>query len=187
MLILKYIFLNTFTWVSISAFKVWVQVQCSTTLSSFQQYFSYIVAVSFIGGGNQKFQLLMSYIVSNCLQVKKKYMCVYCHMSKKSRVCRSGLIFFYYFFLLSTKQEIVVPGSGIRFRYLILLLVKQQKWLSEFCVKMHRVASKNQGRSGDRKHTFFFFWPYQIHRTCFFPFQRSFGFYRFLWCYLEPR
>jgi hypothetical protein len=24
-----------------------------------------------------------------------------------------------------------------------LLLVKQQKWLSEFCVKMHRVASKN--------------------------------------------
>jgi hypothetical protein len=24
-----------------------------------------------------------------------------------------------------------------------LLLVKQQKWLSEFCVKIHRVASKN--------------------------------------------
>ena len=41
----------------------------------------------------------------------------YCHMSKKSRVGRSGLIFF--FFLLSTKPEIVVPGSGIRFRYLI--------------------------------------------------------------------
>jgi hypothetical protein len=35
---------------------------------------------------------------------KKKYMCVYCHMSKK---------------LLSTKPEIVVPCSGIRFRYLI--------------------------------------------------------------------
>jgi hypothetical protein len=43
---------------------------------------------------------------------KKKYMCVYCHMSKKSRVGRSGLIFF--LLLLSTKPEIVVPGSGIR-------------------------------------------------------------------------
>jgi hypothetical protein len=42
-----------------------------------------------------------------------------CHMSKKSRVGRSGLIFFYFIFLLSTKPEIVVPGSGIRFRYLI--------------------------------------------------------------------
>jgi hypothetical protein len=40
-----------------------------------------------------------------------------------------------------------------------LLLVKQQKWLSEFCVKIHRVASKNWGRSGDRKHTYFFFGP----------------------------
>ena len=27
-----------------------------------------------------------------------------------------------------------------------LLLIKQQKWLSEFCVKIDRVASKNQGR-----------------------------------------
>jgi hypothetical protein len=42
-------------------------------------------------------------------QAKKK-MCVYCHMSKKSRVGRSGLIF--YFFLLSAKPEIVIPGSG---------------------------------------------------------------------------
>ena len=38
-------------------------------------------------------------------------MCVYCHMSKKSRVGRSGLMFC----LLSTKPEIVVPGSGIRY------------------------------------------------------------------------
>jgi hypothetical protein len=100
-------------------------------------------------------------------KVKKKYMCVYCHMLKKSRVGRSALIFF---FELSAKPEIVVPGSGIRFRYFIfeifgkpsfvlwrvtqffyllcsqfrlkasgwinktLLLIKQQKWLSEFCV-----------------------------------------------------
>ena len=41
----------------------------------------------------------------------KKKMCVYCHMSKKSRVGRLGLIFF----LLSAKPEIVVPGSGIRY------------------------------------------------------------------------
>jgi hypothetical protein len=27
-----------------------------------------------------------------------------------------------------------------------LLLIKQQKWLSEFCVKIDRVASKNEGR-----------------------------------------
>ena len=54
-----------------------------------------------------------------CIRPKKKYMCVYCHMSKKSRVGWSGLIFFYFIFLLSTKPEIVVPGSGIRFRYLI--------------------------------------------------------------------
>ena len=36
-------------------------------------------------------------------------------MSKKSRVGQSG----FFFFLLSTKPEIVIPGSGIRFRYLI--------------------------------------------------------------------
>ena len=28
-------------------------------------------------------------------KAKKKYMCVYCHMSKKSRVGRSALIFFF--------------------------------------------------------------------------------------------
>ena len=43
-------------------------------------------------------------------QTKKKYMCVYCHMSKKSRVGRH-----YFFFKLSAKPEIVVPGSGIRY------------------------------------------------------------------------
>jgi hypothetical protein len=41
-------------------------------------------------------------------------MCVCCHMSKKSRVGRPGLL---YFFLLSAKPEIVVPesDSGISF------------------------------------------------------------------------
>jgi hypothetical protein len=49
----------------------------------------------------------VGYIQRKHNEGKKKYMCVYCHMSKKSRVGRSGLIFF----LLSTKPEIVVPGS----------------------------------------------------------------------------
>ena len=103
---------------------------------------------------------------------------------KKSTVGRSTLIHFSFsfFFSLSAKPEIVVPGSGIRFRYFIfeisgkpsfveavlwrvaqffyllcfqfrqktsgwinktLLLIKQQKWLSEFCVKIDRIASNN--------------------------------------------
>jgi hypothetical protein len=103
---------------------------------------------------------------------QKKNICVFTVTCQKN--LGSVGFFFFFFFLLSTKPEIVVPGSGIRFRYLIfensvkwrimqffyllcsqfrqkasswinktLLLVKQQKLLSEFCVKMHRVASKN--------------------------------------------
>jgi hypothetical protein len=41
---------------------------------------------------------------------KQKNMCVYDHMSKKSRVGRSALIF-YFIFLLLAKPEIVVPES----------------------------------------------------------------------------
>ena len=111
-------------------------------------------------------------------QAKKKNMCVYCHMSKKSRVGRSASIFFLFFTIGKTGNS----HSGIRFRYFIfqisgkpsfveavlwrvaqffyllcsqfrqkasgwinktVLLIKQQKWLSEFCVKIDRVASKN--------------------------------------------
>ena len=46
---------------------------------------------------------------------QKKNMCVYGHMSKKSRVGRLVLIFFFFFFLLLAKLEIVVPGSGIQY------------------------------------------------------------------------
>ena len=114
-----------------------------------------------------------------CDKAKQKNMCIYGYMSKKSRVGRSALIFGF-FFLLSTKPEIVVLGSGIRyfifeiygklsyveavlwwvtqFFYLLcsqfrqkasgwinktLLLIKQQKWLTEFCLKIDMVASKN--------------------------------------------
>ena len=44
-----------------------------------------------------------------------------------------------------------------------MLLVKKQKWLSEFCVKIHRVSSKNYGRSGDRKHTYLF-WGLMVYQ-----------------------
>ena len=47
-------------------------------------------------------------------KLRPKYMCVYCHMSKKFRVGRSGLNFFF-LLLLSAQAEIVVPGSGIRY------------------------------------------------------------------------
>ena len=36
-------------------------------------------------------------VALNIIRPKKKYMCVYCHMSKKSRVGRSALIFFFFF------------------------------------------------------------------------------------------
>jgi hypothetical protein len=48
-------------------------------------------------------------------KAKKKYVCVYCHMSKKSRVCRSGLFFFIIIIIDKTGNS----RSGIRFRYLI--------------------------------------------------------------------
>jgi hypothetical protein len=107
-------------------------------------------------------------------KAKKKYMCVYCHMSKKSRVGRSGLIIIFFFKIIDKTgnsrsrfrnpipvfnfSKIPVKWRIMQFFYLLcsqfrqkanswinktLLLVKQQKWLSEFSVKMHRVASKN--------------------------------------------
>ena len=44
-------------------------------------------------------------------------MCVYGHMSKKSRVGRSALNFFFLFII--GKTEIVIPSSGIWFWYFI--------------------------------------------------------------------
>ena len=57
-------------------------------------------------------------VMTNVLDIatllgQKKYMCVYCHMSRKSRVCRSGLFFFFFLIIDTT------GNSRIRFRYLI--------------------------------------------------------------------
>ena len=41
------------------------------------------------------YSLYYSYVNPFLNKAKKKYMCVYCHMSKKSRVGWSGLIFFF--------------------------------------------------------------------------------------------
>jgi hypothetical protein len=51
---------------------------------------------------------------------KKKYMCVYCHMSKKSRVGRSvGINFFFLFFFITFgktgSSRSPVPESDISF------------------------------------------------------------------------
>jgi hypothetical protein len=70
----------------------------------------------------------------------KKNMCVYCHMSKKSRVGRSGLIFF---FLLSAKPEIVVPGSGIQFRYFIFEIFGKMTNYAVFLPSLLSITTKS--------------------------------------------
>jgi len=72
----------------------------------------------------------------------------------------SGILFLYFIFEIFGKPSFVeaVLCRVTQFFYLLcsqfrqkasgwinktLLLIKQQKWLSEFCVKIDRVASKN--------------------------------------------
>ena len=123
----------------------------------------------FMNNINSHFELLGTVMVM--IVRPKKNICVFTVTCQKN-LGSVGINFFFLFFLLSAKLEIVVPesDSGISFSkflvkwrimqffYLLcsqfrqkasswinktLLLVKQQKWLSEFCVKIHRVASKN--------------------------------------------
>ena len=76
-------------------------------------------------------------------KAKKKYMCVYCHMSKKSRVGRSGLIFFSFFLLLSAKPEIVVPGSGIGFRYFFFEISGKMTNCAVFLPSLLSISTKS--------------------------------------------
>ena len=48
--------------------------------------------------------IFFSHFFSGKLRPKKD-MCVYCHMSKKSRVGRSGLIFFFFYYRQNRKQS----------------------------------------------------------------------------------
>jgi hypothetical protein len=71
---------------------------------------------------------------------KKKYMCVNCHMSKKSMVGRSGFIFY---FFLSAKPEIVVPGSGIRFQYFIFEISGKMTNYAVFLPSLLLISTKS--------------------------------------------
>ena len=46
---------------------------------------------------NEKISNILENASYKNAKAKKKYMCVYCHMSTKSRVGRSALIFFFFF------------------------------------------------------------------------------------------
>ena len=74
-------------------------------------------------------------------KAKKKYMCVYCHMSKNSRVGRSGLILLFFFFL-SAKPEIVLPGSGIGFRYFFFLISGKMTTCAVFLPSLLSISTK---------------------------------------------
>ena len=65
-----------------------------------------------------------------------------CHMSKKSRVGRSGLFFYFYFFIIG-KTEIVVPGSGIRFRYFIFEISGKMMNYAVFLPSLLSISTKS--------------------------------------------
>jgi hypothetical protein len=67
----------------------------------------------------------------NPYKAPQKNVCVYCHMSKKSRVGRSGLIFYF----LSVKPEIVVPesDSGISFSKFLVSRHLLKLFYDELC------------------------------------------------------
>jgi hypothetical protein len=70
-------------------------------------------------------------------------MCVYCHMSKKSRVGRSGLLLLL-FFLLSAKPQIVIPGSGIRFRYFFSEISGKMTNYAVFLPSLLSISTKSE-------------------------------------------
>ena len=95
---------------------------------------------------------------------QKIYVCLLSHVKLSAKpeivVPSSGIRFWYFIFEISGKPSFVetVIWRVTQFFYLLcfqfrqkasgwinktLLLIKQQKWLSEFCVKIDRVASKN--------------------------------------------
>ena len=94
------------------------QTQVTQILAILFTQFSFLTPISFkiIWPSNL---LTMSIPDDMCMLGQKKIMCVYCHMSKKSRSRSVGIIINFFLLLLSAKPEIVVTGSGIRFRYSI--------------------------------------------------------------------
>jgi hypothetical protein len=97
-------------------------------------------------------------------------------LSEKPEIVVPGSGIRYFIFEISGKPSFVeaVLWRVTQFFYLLcsqfrqkasgwinktLLLIKQQKWLSEFCVKIDRVGSWKIGSVG--KHTYFFVWPHK--------------------------
>ena len=78
-------------------------------------------------------------IVSFIGEAKKEYMCVYCHMSKKSRVGRSGLIIF--FFIIDKTGN---SRSGIRFRYLVFENSGKMTNYAVFLPSLLSISTKSQ-------------------------------------------
>ena len=70
-------------------------------------------------------------------------MCVYGHMSKKSRVGRSAFIFYSIYYLLSAKPEIVVPSSGIRFQYFIFEISGKMTNYAVFLPSLLSISTKS--------------------------------------------
>ena len=99
---------------------------------SLSEYFNFLFA----------YLVLTYYSLQFLSKAKKKYMCVYCHMSKKSRVGRSGLLLLF-FFLLSAKPEIVVPCSGIRFRYFIFEISGKMTNYAVFLPSLLSISTKS--------------------------------------------
>jgi hypothetical protein len=64
-------------------------------------------------------------------------MCVYCHMSKKYRVSRSGLIFFFYFIIGKTGNS----RSGIRFRYFIFEIFGKPSFVEAVFINYDELCS----------------------------------------------
>ena len=105
---------------------------------------------------------------------QKKYMCVYCHTAKPEIVVPesdSGISFtkfpvnhhLFWSFLWRVTQFFYLLCSQFRQKASgwinkTLLLIKQQKWLSEFCVKM--IGSLAKIMVGQVTVNTHFFWPY---------------------------
>ena len=73
----------------------------------------------------------------------KKNICVFTVTCQKNLGSVGRDFFFFFFFLLSTKPEIVVPGSGIRFRYLIFENSGKMTNYAVFLPSLLSISTKN--------------------------------------------
>ena len=100
-------------------FEIFRTISSFTKISSGHSLIIELIFIKFfrkiweIGG-----QMSWYWCLAESLIRPKKNICVFTVTCQKNRGS-VGRDSFFFFFLLSTKPEIVVPSSGIRFRYLI--------------------------------------------------------------------